>query len=244
MLNLSSSTLWYLTRGSGLVLLVVLTASVVVGIMSSGGWAPGRWPQFVVSGLHRNLSLLAVALLVVHVLTAELDPFAPLGWLAVAVPFLSPYRALWLGLGTFSSDLVLVVVVTSLLRGRLGYRAWKTVHWLAYLSWPVALLHCLGTGTDTRLGWAFVLQMFCLAVVLAAAAARLRVAKLESWSYKLGVAAVVVAFPVAVLAWSEVGPLRSGWARAAGTPKSLLATPAPSSSRLTPSTTSSSGKLP
>jgi hypothetical protein len=93
MIHFSSSTLWYLTRGSGLVLLVVLTASVVVGILSSGGWAPRHWPRFVVTGLHRNLSLLAVALLVVHVLTAELDPFAPLGWLAVVVPFLSPYRA-------------------------------------------------------------------------------------------------------------------------------------------------------
>jgi DMSO/TMAO reductase YedYZ heme-binding membrane subunit len=237
MLHLSSSTLWYLTRGSGLVLLVVLTASVVVGIMSSGGWAPGRWPQFVVAGLHRNLSLLAVALLVIHVLTAEFDPFAPLGWLAFAVPFLSPYRALWLGLGTLSSDLVLAVVVTSLLRGQLGYRTWKTVHWLAYLSWPVALLHCLGTGTDTRLWWAFLLQMGCLAAVLVAALARLRVANIETLRYKAGAAAVLVAFPVAVLAWAEVGPLHSGWARAAGTPTSLLATP-------TPTSTSATGKLP
>jgi len=229
MLHFSSSTLWYLTRGSGLVLLLVLTASVVAGIMSSGGWAPGRWPRFVVTGLHRNLSLLAVALLVIHVITAELDPFAPLGWLAVAVPFLSPYRALWLGLGTLSSDLILAVVVTSLVRGKLGYRSWKTVHWVAYLSWPVALLHCLGTGTDTRLLWTFVLQIGCLAAVLVAAVARLRFANIESLKYKVGTAAVLVAFPVAVLAWSEVGPLRNGWARAAGTPTSLIATPTRSS---------------
>lgn len=223
MFGFSASTLWYLTRGSGLVLLVVLTASVVVGILSSAGWAPQQWPRFVVTGLHRNLSLLAVALLVVHVLTAELDPFAPLGWLAVAVPFLSPYRAVWLGLGTLSVDILIAVVATSLVRPLVGYRTWKTVHWLAYLSWPVALLHCLGTGTDTRLAWAFAVQMVCLATVVVAAGARLRTAKLNSRTLKVGAALVLVAFPVAVVAWAEVGPLRSGWARSAGTPSSLLA---------------------
>jgi DMSO/TMAO reductase YedYZ heme-binding membrane subunit len=223
MFGFSASTLWYLTRGSGLVLLVVLTASVVVGILGSGGWAPRQWPRFVVTGLHRNLSLLAVALLVVHVLTAELDPFAPVGWLAVAVPFLSQYRAVWLGLGTLSVDILLAVVATSLVRPLVGYRTWKTVHWLAYLSWPVALLHCLGTGTDTRLAWAFVLQMICLAAVVVAAGARLRTAKIDSRPLRVGAALILVAFPVAVVAWAEVGPLRSGWARAAGTPTSLLA---------------------
>jgi sulfoxide reductase heme-binding subunit YedZ len=239
MIHFSSSTLWYLTRGSGLVLLVVLTASVVVGILSSGGWAPRHWPRFVVTGLHRNLSLLAVALLVVHVLTAELDPFAPLGWLSVVVPFLSPYRPVWLGLGTLSVDLLVAVVVTSLVRPRLGYRTWRAVHWLAYLSWPVALIHCLGTGTDTRLPWAFALQMFCLAVVVVAAGARLWFAEMNTRAFKLGAVLVLVAFPVAVVAWSGVGPLRSGWARSAGTPNSLLASSGASGSGSTSSTRAS-----
>jgi sulfoxide reductase heme-binding subunit YedZ len=222
MLHLSSSTLWYLTRGSGLVLLVVLTACLVLGILGSGGWTSSRHPQFVVSGLHRNLSLLAAALLVIHVLTAELDPFAPLGWLAVAIPFFTPYRALWLGLGTVSADLVLAVVITSLLRARLGYWAWRAVHWLAYLSWPVALLHSLGTGTDTRLAWVFAVEILCLAAVVAALLWRLRRAQIASPTVKVAAALVLVAFPVAVLIWSEVGPLRGGWARSAGTPTSLL----------------------
>ncbi len=222
MFGLSSSTLWYLTRGSGVMLLFVLTASLVVGILSSGGWTPRRWPKFVITGLHRNLALLAVALMVIHVVTAELDPYAPLGWLATAVPFLSTYRTLWLGLGTLSADLIFAVVVTSLFRDRLGYRSWRAVHWLAYLSWPVALLHCLGTGTDTRLGWIFALEMICLVAVVVASGVRLRRAEIASPLVKAAAATVLVAFPMAVFGFAEAGPLRGGWARAAGTPTALL----------------------
>ncbi|MGC1185683.1 MAG: ferric reductase-like transmembrane domain-containing protein [Candidatus Dormiibacterota bacterium] len=222
MLDFSSSTLWYLTRGSGLVLLVLLSACLVLGILGSGGWSSARAPRFVTSGLHRNLALLTVALLVVHVLTAELDPYAPLGWLAVALPFFTPYRALWMGLGTLSTDLVVAVIITSLLRARLGYRAWRAVHWLAYLSWPVALLHSLGTGTDTRVAWVLAIEILCLAVVMVAVLWRLRRAELRSVQIKVAVAFLVVAFPLAVLLWVAVGPLRSGWARSAGTPTSLL----------------------
>ncbi|MGC1185395.1 MAG: ferric reductase-like transmembrane domain-containing protein [Candidatus Dormiibacterota bacterium] len=222
MLGFSSSTLWYLTRGSGLVLLVLLSACLVLGILGSGGWSSSRAPRFVRSGLHRNLALLTVALLVVHVLTAELDPYAPLGWLAVAVPFFTPYRALWLGLGTLSTDLVVAVIITSLLRARLGYRTWRVVHWLAYLSWPVALLHSLGTGTDTRVAWVLAIEILCLAVVLMAMLWRLRRAELRSVQIRVAVAFLVVAFPLAVVLWVAVGPLQSGWARSAGTPTSLL----------------------
>lgn len=222
MLGFSSSTLWYLTRGSGLILLVLLTACLVLGILASGGWSSSRAPRFVISGLHRNVALLTVALLVIHVLTAELDPYAPLGWLAVAIPFFTPYRALWLGLGTLSADLVAAVVITSLVRARLGYRSWRVVHWLAYLSWPVALLHSLGTGTDTPVTWVFAIEILCLAVVVLAVLWRLRRAELSSLKLKVGVVFVLAAFPVAILIWAGVGPLRAGWARSAGTPTSLL----------------------
>ncbi|HUY24563.1 MAG TPA: hypothetical protein VMV09_04575, partial [Candidatus Saccharimonadales bacterium] len=83
------TALWYLTRGSGLILLAVLTASVALGILHKSGRTPSGWPRFVIGDLHRNLALLGAALLAIHILTAELDPFAPVGWLALVVPFLS-----------------------------------------------------------------------------------------------------------------------------------------------------------
>ncbi|HVC23407.1 MAG TPA: hypothetical protein VNH82_08300 [Candidatus Dormibacteraeota bacterium] len=217
------SALWYLTRGSGLILLVILTASVAMGILHKSGWTPSGWPRFVMGDLHRNLALLGAALLVVHIITAELDPFAPVGWLAVLLPFLSSYRPVWLGLGTLSVDLLIAVVTTSLLRSHLSLQMWRLVHWFTYLAWPFAFLHSLGTGTDTRLGWAFLLDLLCLAVVVGVTLYRVwrlsAVTRLLKWS-TVGVAGGAV---LALTVFAAVGPLQAGWARSAGTPLSLLA---------------------
>ena len=220
----SSKALWYLTRGTGLVALVLLTLSVVLGVVQSVGWAHPRWPRFLTSGLHKNVSLLVTAFLGAHIVTAIGDSFAPIGWLDVVVPFVSRYRPIWLGLGAVAVDLLIALVITSLLRQRLGYRAWRVVHWTAYACWPIAFLHGLGTGSDPRVGWALGLQLACLIAVAGAVAWRLaagwdrqdsslRVLGLL-WS-TMGLAAIVL------FAWQ--GPLRPGWARRAGTPVRLLA---------------------
>ena len=103
-----------------------------------------------------------------HVLTTLLDGFAPIGVLDVFIPFHSTYRPVWLGLGAVSFDLAAAVTVTSLLRDRFGYRAWRVTHWLAYLGWPLALLHSYGTGTDPKTHWMLVLTSLCVVVVLVA----------------------------------------------------------------------------
>jgi methionine sulfoxide reductase heme-binding subunit len=141
-----SQGLWFLSRGSGLVLLVLLTLVMVLGMSVQAGWAPRRWARFVTAELHRTLSLFAVALLGLHVVTAILDPYVTIGWAATVVPFLSPYHRLAIGLGTLAVDLGAAVLLTSVLRARLGFRAWRAVHWLAYLAWPMAFLHALGMG--------------------------------------------------------------------------------------------------
>src|SRR5579859_4591881 len=160
--------MWYLTRGTGLMALLLLTASMVLGIVEVNRWQSSRWPRFVTAGLHRNLSLLSVAFVSLHTTTTVIYGFAPIGWLDAVIPFRSPYRPLWLGLGALSTDLLIAMIGTSLLRGRLGYRAWRAVHWSAYACWPVALLHGMGTGTDIRLGWGTALNLLCLVAVLAA----------------------------------------------------------------------------
>src|SRR5215472_18516895 len=91
--------LWFLSRGSGVVLLVLFTTVVMLGIATRNGPAPRRWPRFVTAELHRTLSLFAVGLLALHVVTAIADPYVTIGWAAVAVPFLSPYRTAAVGLG-------------------------------------------------------------------------------------------------------------------------------------------------
>src|SRR5947209_12061135 len=143
---------WYLARGTGVVSLLLLTAIIVLGVMGPLRVTVPRWPRFAIDGLHRDLSLLVMAVLVVHIATSVLDGFAPIAWLDAVIPLGSQYRPLWLGLGALSFDLLLALVITSLVRRRLGYRAWRAIHWAAYASWPVAVAHGLGTGSDAAAG--------------------------------------------------------------------------------------------
>ncbi len=212
--------LWYTTRATGVVALGLLTATVVLGVAGVNRFATPRWPRLVTSGLHRNLSLMAVGFLLAHILTALLDTYAPVGWASVVLPFSSAYRPFWLGLGTLAFDLLLAVVATSLLRARLRYRSWRAVHWAAYAAWPVALWHSLGTGTDGRLPWLLVIDAVCVLSVLAALWWRLSVAGPDGRRGPVATASVV--FSLATVVFVAVGPMRPGWARRAGTPAALL----------------------
>ena len=149
----TGSALWYLARGTGLVSIVLLTVVMVLGVTEVQRWAREGWPRLVIAGLHKNVSLLVVAFLGVHIASSVLDSFVPISLLDAFVPFTSPYRPIWLGLGALSFDLLLALVITSLLRGRIGHRTWRTIHWAAYASWPIAFVHGLGTGSDGRVGW-------------------------------------------------------------------------------------------
>src|SRR5438552_13991966 len=138
---MNDTMLWYATRGAGIVSLVLLTGVTALGVLTSIRWQRPSWPRFLTAGLHRNLALLSVVFLVVHIVTAVIDPFVDLGWLTTIVPFSASYRQLWLGLGVVSSDLLLAVIATSLLRNHIGHRIWRAVHWLAYGAWPLAITH-------------------------------------------------------------------------------------------------------
>jgi sulfoxide reductase heme-binding subunit YedZ len=169
----NNTVLWYTTRGAGAVTLVLLSAVVVLGILSVLRVQSTSWPRFLTVGLHRNLALMTLVFLALHIVTAVVDPFTHLGWLAAIVPFSSYYRTLWLGLGTIAFELMLAIVVTSLVRGLIGQVAWRLVHWLSYASWPIAVVHGAGTGTDAWSGWLFAIQAICVVSVLAAVGYRL-----------------------------------------------------------------------
>jgi sulfoxide reductase heme-binding subunit YedZ len=170
---MNNTVLWYTTRGAGAVSLVLLSGVVVLGVLSTLRFESPNWPRFLTTGLHRNIALTAVVFLALHIVTAAVDPFTHLGWLTAVVPFSSYYRTFWLGLGTIAFELLLAVTVTSLVRGVIGHAAWRAIHWLAYASWPVAVIHGLGTGTDTRTSWMFVIDAVCILAVAVAVGARL-----------------------------------------------------------------------
>jgi predicted ferric reductase len=164
---------WYLMRGSGFVALALLTLTVGLGVVGVNRWKTGRWPRLVTAGLHRNLSLLALCFLALHVLTATLDSWVGLGWLGSVVPFVSSYRPLWVGLGVLAGDLLLAVMATSLLRRHLRHRTWRLVHWGAWAMWPLAIVHALGSGTDATAPWGLAAVLASIALVAAAAGWRL-----------------------------------------------------------------------
>jgi len=164
---------WYLISGSGVVTLILFTTVVLLGVATANRWRPARVPRFVTLGLHRNVALLAVAFLGLHVVTSMLDVYAHVGLAQIFVPMGTTHYSAFLGLGALSLDLFLAVVATSLLRDRLSQRLWKGVHWLGYASWPVALAHSAGIGTDASAGWFADVAAACGAAVGAAIVWRL-----------------------------------------------------------------------
>ena len=180
-MSLHGPGLWYATRATGLVTLLLLTASVLFGILTAGRFSSGKWPRFLSQGLHRNLSLLVLVFLALHVGTTVVDTYTSIPLTAAFIPFASSYKTAWLSLGAVALDMLLALVATSLLRPRIGHRAWRRVHWLAYACWPVAVTHGLGIGTDRSATWVFVLTMGCAVSVLAVATWRLvAAARLEA----------------------------------------------------------------
>jgi predicted ferric reductase len=172
-LSLNGPGLWYATRAAGLVTLLLLTASVLLGVLTAGRFSSERWPRFLTTGLHRNVSLLVLVFLALHVSTTLLDTYVSIPVSAAFVPFISSYKAFWLGLGAVAVDLLLALIATSLIRNRLGHRAWRRVHWVAYACWPIGLAHGLGMGTDRDTIWVFALTIACAAAVAGAATWRL-----------------------------------------------------------------------
>lgn len=212
------SPLWYATRAAGTASLVLLTLAVVVGIGAAGRYAPRNIGRFEVSAVHRNLSLMTLVFLALHIVTAIADSFTHIGWPATVVPFASSYRPLWVGLGAVALDLLLAVAITSAFRHRIGQRLWKGVHWAAYAAWPFAMFHAAGTGTDTRLTPQLALYAACLAAVLGAVWWRLARAGAGARRIRWWVLPTTALVPVLLAVFLATGPLRPGWShRAAAT---------------------------
>jgi methionine sulfoxide reductase heme-binding subunit len=214
----SPSWYWYATRGLGLTLLVVLTATVVLGVVTSARWSERRLPGFVTADLHRKLSLIAVGLLLAHIATTLLDPYAHISLRDAVVPVGASYRPVWLGLGVVAAEILLAVAASSMLRRRVGPFAWRLIHWTAYAAWPPAVIHGLGTGSDARATWMIAVVASCSMAVLIAVLHRLNRGSSATLPIRAAAATAVGALIAAGAGWAFSGPLSPGWATRAGTP--------------------------
>jgi methionine sulfoxide reductase heme-binding subunit len=158
----NATYLWYVTRASGIVTLILLTITMVLGLATTSRSRASHWPGFAQQEIHRRISMITVVFLAIHVVTSILDTYVHIGWLAAAVPFASPYSRFWVGLGAIALDLMVAVSVSSLLRAHLKPGTWRGIHWLANASWPVALAHTFGLGTDSREHWVIALGALCV----------------------------------------------------------------------------------
>jgi len=165
--------MWRVSRLDFHAAAIALVAVLVLGILvNRQGRLPGL-PRFAVTDLHRNLSLLAVAFIALHVFTAVLDTYVHIPLLSAVIPFASGYERLWLGLGAISLDMMIAMIVTSLLRGRMNRVLWRAIHLLAYASWPVAFAHSIGSSKDLQQGWMLDMAIGCALIVAAAVIWRL-----------------------------------------------------------------------
>jgi len=191
---MTDQLLWFATRGAGVVSLLLASAVVVLGLLTTARWQRPGWPRFLTAELHRTVALVSVAFTALHVVTAILDPYAQLGILAALLPLASSYRPVAVAWGVLSVDLLLAVMLTSLLRDRIGYRTWKAVHWLAYAGWPLAVLHSITAGSDATAPWMLLVDAVAIGSVVAALAFRL----------------TMPASPRAILADVSAGPAQAG----------------------------------
>jgi hypothetical protein len=166
-----------------------------------------------------------VLVIIAHVITTVLDPFAHITVRDVVVPVGAAYRPVWLGLGVVALEILLAVSMTSLLRDRIGQRTWRLIHWSAYGAWPISVVHGLGTGSDGQAPWMIGVVTACVAAVVVSLSRRLIGA--SSWRLRLGGAVATGAVLYTGTAWAMSGPLQPGWVAKSGTPPPPVTSPAP-----------------
>ena len=172
---MNTQLLWFASRATGVVSLALFTTVMVLGIATAGRAGSAALPRAGWLRLHRSITLISLVFLTVHIVTAIADGYVDLSFWDVIVPFGAGFEPFWIGLATVAVDLLIAIAVTSALRRHIPLRLWRFVHLSAYAMWPLVILHGFGTaGGDGRETWLIVIDIICLAAVLAAVALRLR----------------------------------------------------------------------
>lgn len=165
-------TFWILARASGLTAYVLLTASMLAGLVVKSRPFGRAVKAASVVDVHRFLTVLALGAVAIHAAALVLDSTVHIGPAALLVPGLSPYRPLWTGLGVVAVDLAVLIFVSFPLRKRIGVRAWRKLHWATYAVFLLATAHGLMAGTDASRPWVFDLYLGAVGAVAFATAWR------------------------------------------------------------------------
>lgn len=165
-------TFWLLARSSGLTAYVLLTASVLAGLVLKSRPFGRALKTASVTDVHRFLALLGLGMLGLHAVALVLDQTVKMPPAAILVPGLSPYRPFAVSLGVLTAELMALVVVSFSLRKRIGARNWRRLHWLTYLVFLMGTVHGVAAGTDSSQPWARGLYLGAVGAVAFATAWR------------------------------------------------------------------------
>lgn len=136
--------------------------------------ASRAWPRFATQALHRNVNVLGLLFVLVHIITTVADSYVNVSVASAVVPFASSYKSVDVMWGTVAFDVFLIVAVTGFLRVRMKEPIWRWIHFLSYLAWPLSMIHFISTGTDGATDkWGFWLAVVAALAVAAAAVLRI-----------------------------------------------------------------------
>jgi methionine sulfoxide reductase heme-binding subunit len=162
-------TFWLLARASGLTAYVLLTTTVLAGlVLKSRAFGRAVKPA-ALTDLHRFLTFLALGMLTLHGLALTLDRTVHMPLAGLVVPGFSPYRPVPVALGVLACELAALVAVSFSLRRRIGFRAWRRLHWATYALFLLATVHGITAGTDSSQPWALGLYLGAVGAVVFAA---------------------------------------------------------------------------
>lgn len=205
-----SQLTWDIARAGGFVAYGLLTLAIVTGVLHSLKWGGERWPRLVNNEVHTHLTLLALVFTVVHVVAVSLDPFTAFHLNELLLPLVSHYRPLWMAFGIVALYLGIAVGISTWVRPKIGYRAWRYIHFATFASFVFATIHGLGTGSDSKTTWALAIYGVASLAVGGLTIARLVGSKMSP-RLRLAGGALAAFLLVGGLAWASAGPLHPGW---------------------------------
>ncbi len=160
-------TFWLMARAFGLTAYVMLTLSVLVGLVLRARPFRGLKPS-AVTDLHRTLALLGLGSLVGHAAALVLDTTVKVSVPALFIPGLISYRPVWTSIGVLTAELMVIVYASFSQRKRIGVKNWRRLHWATYGIFAGATAHGLASGTDSSRPWAFAMYVVAVGAVAAA----------------------------------------------------------------------------
>ena len=158
--------MWYITRAAGLMGYLLLWLSTVWGLAVSNKIFDPVLHRAFTYDFHQFLSLLAIAFVLVHIVVLLADQYLPFTLQQVLVPFIAPYRPVWVGIGVIGFYLTVLVSITFYIRRWIGQKTFRVIHYLSFIAFAAAAVHGLFAGTDSPLWTVQAMYAFTSLVVV------------------------------------------------------------------------------